>query len=86
MAMSAERRYRIIVAGVSARTLIDVIEGIELESSEAGWTCFLVSVRDESEFYGLLHRFEDLALHVISIEELGGSAIPRPDMKPGDVA
>jgi hypothetical protein len=45
-----------------------------------------VSVRDESEFYGLLHRFEDLALHVISIEELGGGTIPRPDMKPGDVA
>src|SRR6516164_1115718 len=40
MTMSAERRYRIIVAGGSARTLVDVIEGIELESCEAGWTCF----------------------------------------------
>jgi len=84
--MSAERRYRIIVAGTAARTLLDAIEDIELESCEADWTCFVVSVRDESEFYGLLHQFENLALHIVSVEELGGSVIPRPGMKPGDVA
>jgi hypothetical protein len=86
MTLSGERRYRIIVAGGSARTLLDAIAGIELESCEAGWMCFVVSVRDESEFYGLLGKFEDLALHIVSIEELGGSVIPRPGMKPGDVA
>jgi hypothetical protein len=28
-------------------------------------------VRDESEFYGLLDRFQDLALHIVHLDELG---------------
>jgi hypothetical protein len=28
-------------------------------------------VRDESELYGLLDRFHELALHIVSLHELG---------------
>ena len=87
MRLSTERRYRIIVAGGCATTLLDVIEGMEIESCGADWTCFVASVRDESEFYGLLDRFQDLALHIVSVEELSGSAMPPgPIRKPEDAA
>jgi hypothetical protein len=35
-----------------------------------GCTCITASIRDDSELYGLIHRFEDLALHLISLGEL----------------
>jgi len=87
MRMSAERRYRIIAAGTVAMMLLDVIEGMEVESCGADWTCFVASVRDEAEFYGLLDRFQDLALHIVSVEELSGGAMPPGSItKPEDAA
>jgi hypothetical protein len=87
MTISAERRYRIIVAGESVRTLVDVIERIEVESCGADWMRFVVPVRDESEFYGLLDRFQDLVLHIVSVEELSGASMPHgPIQKPEDAA
>jgi hypothetical protein len=35
-----------------------------------GCTCITASIRDDSELYGLIHRFEDLALHLISLGQL----------------
>ena len=37
----------------------------------------LASVRDESELYGLLERFQDFALHIVSLNELGADVL-RP--------
>jgi len=39
-----------------------------------GCTYVTVSVRDDSELYGLLDRFQDVALHLISLSEIGNSA------------
>ena len=39
-------------------------------TSLRGWTSITASVRDSSEFYGLLDRLEDFALRVVSVNEL----------------
>ena len=39
-------------------------------ASVRGWTSITASVRDSSEFYGLLDRLEDFALWVVSVNEL----------------
>ena len=45
------------------------IEGLAIESG-GDQTSVVASVRDESELYGLLDRFHDLALHIVSLHEL----------------
>ena len=75
------RRYRIILRGDCAQLLADVLDDATIESSR-GWTCVLASVRDDSELYGLLDRFEDFALHIVSLNELGADVL-RPPAVPG---
>ena len=69
-------RYRIIVRGDCQQMLADILDESEVESFR-GWTCILASVRDESELYGLLDRFQEFALHIVSLNELG-SDVFRP--------
>lgn len=75
-------RYRIVIQGDCGDMLASLIDGIAVESS-ACLTAVVASVRDESEFYGLLGRLQDFALHITSLEELGpdagGSARPQSD-------
>jgi hypothetical protein len=75
------RRYRIILLGDCAQLLADVLDDATIESSR-GWTCVLASVRDDSELYGLLDRFEDFALHIVSLNELGADVL-HPPWPPG---
>jgi hypothetical protein len=75
------RRYRIILRGDCARLLATLLDDAAIESSR-GWTCVLASVRDDSELYGLLDRFEELALHIVSLNELGADVL-RPRAVPG---
>ena len=75
------RRYRVILRGDCAQLLADVLDDATIESSR-GWTCVLASIRDDSELYGLLDRFEDLALHIVSLNELGTDVL-RPRAVPG---
>jgi alkylhydroperoxidase/carboxymuconolactone decarboxylase family protein YurZ len=65
------RRYRILLRGECKHLLTGLSDGLLVESGR-GWTCVLASVRDESELYGLLERFQEFALHVASLNELGG--------------
>jgi hypothetical protein len=51
--------------------------GDVLVESGHGWTCVMALVRDDSELYGLLDRFQDFALHVVSLNELGAD-LPCP--------
>jgi hypothetical protein len=44
-------------------------DNVHVESA-AGDTSFVVSLRDEAEFWGLMDRLQDLALHLISLHEL----------------
>jgi hypothetical protein len=43
--------------------------GVAIQSGD-GCTCITASIRDDSELYGLIGRFEDLALHLISLSQL----------------
>jgi hypothetical protein len=70
------RRYRIILRGECQQLLAGLWEGCVVELGR-GWTCILASVRDESEFYGLLERFQEFALHIVSLNELGSDVL-RP--------
>ena len=38
-----------------------------------GCTSLIVSARDDSDLYGLLDRIQDLGLHLISLNEVGGT-------------
>jgi hypothetical protein len=66
-------RYQIIVRGECGDMLAAAIDGLTVQA-RPGSTCIFASVRDESEFYGLLDRFEDFALHITSVTELGPAA------------
>jgi hypothetical protein len=67
------RRYQIIVRGECGDMLAAAIDGLAVES-RPGSTCVVASVRDDSEFYGLLDRFQDFALHITSLTELDPGA------------
>ncbi|HEX9537294.1 MAG TPA: hypothetical protein VGA04_03875 [Streptosporangiaceae bacterium] len=70
------QRYRIVARGESPVLLGGVADGLQIESGR-GWTSVVASVRDESELWGLLGRFQDFAIHVVSINELGAEVM-RP--------
>lgn len=73
---SRSHRYRILLRGDCRRLLAGILDTALIESSR-GWTSVTASVRDEAEFYGLMDRFQDLALHIVSVNELGPSVL-RP--------
>ncbi len=64
------RRYRIILQGECKHLLTGAGDELLIETGR-GWTCVMASVRDESEFYGLLERFQEFALHMVSLNDLG---------------
>ena len=63
-------RYRIRVGGDCSALLASGIDGAEVESVLDGTTTVVVGVRDDSEFYGVLDRLQDFALHIVSLTEL----------------
>src|SRR5215468_9369714 len=65
------RRYRIVFRGECGDVFADVFSDLVIESRD-GYTSVVAAVRDASEFYGLLDRFEDLALQPVSLHEIGG--------------
>lgn len=68
---SNARQYRIIIRGECGRLLVSLIDNVRVEPSQNGDTCAVALVRDEPEFWGLLEQLRDLALHVVSLQELG---------------
>ncbi len=68
------RRYRISVAGDCRDLLAGGIDGVEVQACLGGTTTVVGDVRDDSEFYGLLDRLEDFALHIVSLTELTWNA------------
>jgi hypothetical protein len=64
------RRYQIVFLGECREVLADVLGDAAIESRH-GYTRVVAAVRDQSEFYGLLDRFADLALWPVSLIELG---------------
>jgi hypothetical protein len=66
----APRHYQIVFRGECGDVLAGVLGAAEIESRH-GYTCVVTPVRDQSEFYGLLDSFADLALLPVSLIELG---------------
>lgn len=71
---TGRHRYRIILRGECSQLLAGVFDDLLIETCR-GWTCVTASVRDESEFYGLLDRFQEFALHIVSLNELGADVL-----------
>ena len=69
MLSNTTMRYQIIVRGEFGMLLAGIVDDLTAESSH-GRTRVVVSIRDESELYGLLDRLQDLAVHIISLNEL----------------
>lgn len=63
-------RYRIILRGECGPLLAALFADAVIESSQ-GRTCITAAIRDDSALYGLLDRIQDLALHLVSLNELG---------------
>jgi hypothetical protein len=68
----AAHRYRIVVRDDCKDLLASLFEGLAVESGGER-TSVVASVRDQSELYGLLDRFHELSLHIVSLNELGPS-------------
>ena len=66
---STVQRYRIVVRDDCGDLLASLVEGLAIESG-GDRTSVVASVRDESELYGLLDRLHELALHIVSLNEL----------------
>ena len=76
------RRYRIVAWGESLVMLGGVADGLQTQSGR-GWTSVVASVRDETELWGLLDRFQNLAIHIVSISELGAQVMRSPAVPGG---
>lgn len=65
----APLRYRIVLRGECGNVLQGILRDATIESRR-GWTCVIATVGGEAGFYDLLDRFQDLALQVVSINQL----------------
>jgi hypothetical protein len=62
-------RYQIVFRTECGNLLAGILHDAVIESRH-GYTRVIATVRDQSEFYGLLDRFADLALRPASLVEL----------------
>ena len=65
-------RYQIILRGECGPLVAGLFGDAAIECSH-GRTCIIATVRDDSGLYGLLDRIQDLALHLVSLNELDGA-------------
>ena len=77
----APRRYQIVFLGECGEVLADVLGDAAIESRH-GYTRVVATVRDQSEFYGLVDRFADLALWPVSLIDLGADHLLTRNGRP----
>jgi hypothetical protein len=65
-------RYQIVFPGECGHVLSGVLGDATIESRH-GYTWVVATVRDQSEFYGLLDAFADLALRPVSLIDLSAA-------------
>jgi hypothetical protein len=75
--LSTTHRYRIVVRDECADLLAGLLEGPVIGSGP-GWTSIVAPVRDVAELYALLDLLQDLALHIVSLDDLGPCDAPAP--------
>ena len=66
-------RYRLMVRGACG-PLTEWLPGDAATGTGDGCTSLIVSARDDSELYGLHDRSQDVALHLIGLNQIGGSS------------
>ena len=66
-------RYQLILRG-DCRPLTAWLSGDAAIGSGVGGSSVIFSARDDSELYGLLDRIQDVALHLISLNQIGSSS------------
>jgi len=67
-------RYQIIFRRECGNVLAGVLDDAVIESRH-GYTCVVATVRDQSDFYGLLDKFAALGLRPVSLIELGAERL-----------
>ena len=65
-------RYQLVLSGECGPLTAWLFGDAAIESGD-GCTSVICSVRDDSELYGLLDRIQDVALHLISLNQIGSS-------------
>jgi hypothetical protein len=65
-------QYQLVLSG-ECGPLTARLSGDAAIESGYGYTSVIFSVRDDSELYGLLDRIQDVALHLISLNQIGSS-------------
>ncbi len=63
-------RYEIVVAGDVGPTVLGVLDGFELQSSQAGTSRLVGTVTDPAALQGALHRLTDLRVELIELRRL----------------
>jgi hypothetical protein len=68
---SDARRYRIVVESECGRLLASLGDNVQVAASPEGdETCVIALVRDDPEFWGVMEQLRDLALHIVSVQDL----------------
>lgn len=67
-------RYQLILRGECGPLTAGLFGDAVIEGSGGGCTSVIFSARDDSELHGLLDRSQDVALHLISLNQIGGSS------------
>ena len=67
-------RYQIVFRTECGNVLAGMLDDAVIESRH-GYTCVIATVRDQSDFYGLLDRFAALGLRPVSLIELGAEKL-----------
>jgi hypothetical protein len=67
-------RYQIVFRTECGNVLAGVLDDAVIESRH-GYTCVVATVRDQSDFYGLLDKFAALGLRPVSLIELGAEKL-----------
>ena len=66
-------RYQLILHGECGPLAAWLSGDAAIESGD-GCTSVIFSARDDSELYGLLDRIQDVALHLISLNQIGSTS------------
>lgn len=66
-------RYQLILHG-ECGPLAARLSGDAASESGDGCTSVIFSARDDSVLYGLLDRIQDVALHLISLNQIGSTS------------
>ena len=67
-------RYQIVFRTECGNVLAGVLDDAVIESGQ-GYTRVVATVRDQSDFYGLLDKFAALGLRPVSLIELGAERL-----------